>query len=71
MIWNNIRKEMDLSKTIRKKDIRKIKDYLGRKIHRWGQTYSPKELLGKEFGEELQSRLAGALSRAKIPWQRG
>ena len=43
MIWNNIRKEMDLSKTIRSKDIRKIKDYLGRKIHRWGQTYSPKE----------------------------
>jgi carboxypeptidase Taq len=51
MIWNSIGKEMDLSKTIRNKDIRKIKDYLGKKIHRWGQTYSPKELLGKEFGE--------------------
>jgi len=51
MIWNSIRKEMDLSRTIRNRDTRKIKEYLGRKIHKWGQTYSPKELLRKEFGE--------------------
>ena len=57
MIWNNVRKEMDLSKTIRNKDIRKIKEYLGRKIHRWGQVYSPKELLRKEFGESYNPDL--------------
>lgn len=51
MIWNSIGKEMDLSKTIRNKEIRKIRGYLGRKIHRWGETYSPKDLLRKEFGE--------------------
>jgi carboxypeptidase Taq len=51
MIWNNIRKEMDISRTIKYKNIRKIKDYLGRKIHKWGQIYSPKELLRREFGE--------------------
>jgi carboxypeptidase Taq len=51
MIWNNVRKELDLSNAIKNKDFRKIKAYLGKKIHRWGGTYSPKDLLKKEFGE--------------------
>ena len=51
MMWNDIRRELDLSRTIRSKDIGKIKEYLGNKVHKWGQTYSPKELLRREFGE--------------------
>lgn len=51
MIWNNIRKEIDLPKTIRTKDIKKIKAFLGNKIHKWGSTFAPKDLLRKEFGE--------------------
>ncbi|MGC8975926.1 MAG: carboxypeptidase M32, partial [Thermoprotei archaeon] len=33
------------------KDFQKIKDYLREKIHKWGSTYAPKELLLKSFGE--------------------
>lgn len=51
MIWNNIRKEIDLPKTIRTKDIKKIKAFLGNEIHKWGSTFAPKDLLRKEFGE--------------------
>jgi carboxypeptidase Taq len=51
MIWNNIRKEIDLPKMIRTKDIKKIKAFLGNKIHKWGSTFAPKDLLRKEFGE--------------------
>jgi carboxypeptidase Taq len=51
IIWNSARKEMDLSRTIANKDVRRIRNFLGRKIHRWGGIYSPKDLLKREFGE--------------------
>jgi carboxypeptidase Taq len=34
-------------------DYQTIKDYLREKVHRWGSTYPPKELLSKSFNEEF------------------
>ncbi len=51
MIWNSISKEMDLPKVIRSKEIKKVKAFLQNKIHIYGGTYAPKELLEREFGE--------------------
>jgi carboxypeptidase Taq len=51
MIWNKVREELDLGKLIVARNIQRIKKWLGDKIHKWGATYAPKELLRRTFGE--------------------
>ncbi len=53
MIWHNIRKDMDLEKTIRHGDFSPIKAWLYERIHNYGATYTPKELVTKSFGESF------------------
>ncbi len=41
-----------LGELIESKDFRGIKEYLKEKVHRWGSTFAPKELLRRAFGKE-------------------
>ena len=34
-------------------DLKPIREYLREKVHRWGSTYPPKELIRRSFGEEI------------------
>ncbi len=43
----------DLYEKVRKLEFGEIKEYLREKVHRWGSTYAPKELLRRSFGEEI------------------
>ena len=47
-------KDLDLYEAIRNKEFEKIKGWQREKIHKWGSTYAPKELLRKAFGEEYK-----------------
>ena len=38
---------------ISKLDLKPIREYLREKVHRWGSTYPPKELIRRSFGEEI------------------
>jgi carboxypeptidase Taq len=51
MIWYNIQKDLDLDKTIRSGDFAPIKAWLYERVHKFGATYTPKELVMKSFGE--------------------
>lgn len=53
MIWYNIRKDIDLEKTIQSGDFAPIKAWLYERIHKFGATYSPKELAIKSLGESF------------------
>ncbi len=46
-------KEIELYECIRKLDFEPVKEYLREKIHKWGATYPPRELLLRSFGEEV------------------
>ena len=35
-------------------EFKEIREYLREKIHKWGSTYEPRELLRKSFGEEIE-----------------
>ncbi len=52
----HILREIDLYQTISEKDFDKIKEWQREKIHRWGSTYAPKELLKKAFNEEYEAK---------------
>jgi carboxypeptidase Taq len=52
MILRAIRRDFDLSERISAGDFLSIRNWLGERIHRWGGTYSPKELLKRNFSEE-------------------
>lgn len=49
-------KEIDLEENMRKLDFEPLKNYLKEKIHKWGSTYPPKELLKRSFNEELNPK---------------
>ncbi|MDH2901770.1 MAG: carboxypeptidase M32 [archaeon] len=53
MIWYNMRNEIDLDKTIRNGDFAPIKAWLYEKIHKYGATYTPKELSKRSLGESF------------------
>jgi carboxypeptidase Taq len=53
MIWHDIKKDMDLEKTIQAGDFPSIKIWLYERIHKFGATYAPKELVVKSFGESF------------------
>jgi len=53
MIWYNIRKEMQFKEKVRGGEFDPVKKWLYEKIHRWGATYSPKELADKSLGEPI------------------
>ncbi len=46
----------DFYNKILNKDFKPIREYLREKIHRWGSTYEPKELLRRAFGEEMNPK---------------
>ncbi len=43
----------DFYEKIEKLEFKEIREYLREKIHKWGSTYEPKELLKRSFGEEI------------------
>ncbi len=45
-------RDIDLYNAIIEKKYDLIKEWQKEKIHRWGSTYQPKELLRRAFGEE-------------------
>jgi carboxypeptidase Taq len=49
---HHIMKDMDLYEAILEKKFSDIKEWQRQKIHQWGSTYAPKDLLRKAFGEE-------------------
>ena len=51
MIYDKIRKELDLAKTIQRGEVAPIKSWLREHVHKYGATYSPKEYQTKIFGE--------------------
>lgn len=51
MIYNKIRKDLDIAKTVQRGELGLIKNWLREQIHKLGATYSPKELQTKIFGE--------------------
>ncbi len=53
MIWHNIRKELSFEELIQSGDFNPVKKWLYVKIHKWGATYSPKELAEKSLGEPI------------------
>ncbi|HUK27450.1 MAG TPA: carboxypeptidase M32 [Candidatus Acidoferrales bacterium] len=52
MFYNQIRKDMDLSNVIAKGEIVRVKGWLKEKLHKYGATYSPKEIQTRLFGEQ-------------------
>lgn len=46
----------DFYDKIRNNEYKEIKEYLREKIHKWGSTFAPKDLLKRSFGEEMNPR---------------
>ena len=51
MFYNRIQKDLDLKATVADGELSKVKDWLKEKLHKYGATYSPKELQKRAFGE--------------------
>jgi carboxypeptidase Taq len=51
MFYDRIQKDLNLSDVIAGGKLGEIKDWLREHLHRWGATYSPKEIQMKNFGE--------------------
>jgi len=56
MVYGRLRQDMNVQDTVRHQDMARIKTWLGEHIHRWGSTYSPKELQRRTFGEVYNSK---------------
>jgi len=53
-IKHHIERELEgFYECISKLDLKPIREYLREKVHRWGSTYPPKELIRRSFGEEV------------------
>jgi carboxypeptidase Taq len=52
-VWSHMEGELKLYERIAEGDFASIRRYLEEKVHRWGSTYAPKELLRRSFGEEI------------------
>jgi carboxypeptidase Taq len=55
MLWYNIRKDLAFEETVRAGAFDPVKKWLYEKIHRWGATYSPKELAERSLREPANS----------------
>lgn len=56
-VKHHMEKELgDMYEYAARLDFRPLQEYLREKIHRWGSTYAPKELLKRSFGEEMNPR---------------
>jgi carboxypeptidase Taq len=51
MIWHKLKDGEDVARAVERGDIMELKEWLRTRIHRYGSTYSPKELQKKVFGE--------------------
>jgi carboxypeptidase Taq len=56
MIYNIIHEDLDFGGIVQRGELRTIKMWLRERIHKWGATYSPKQLLTKVFGEEYNPK---------------
>jgi len=51
MFYNRIQREIDLKSIVANDDLGKVKEWLRDKLHKYGATYSPKELQKRALGE--------------------
>jgi carboxypeptidase Taq len=51
MIYEKIRKDLNLEDLVARGELEPIKQWLREHVHKWGATYSPKELQQKLFGQ--------------------
>ncbi len=51
MIWHKMGDGRMIRESVGAGDLTQLREWLRRKIHRWGSTYTPAELLQREFGE--------------------
>ena len=51
MLFQQIQKDMDLGAVVAKGALGEVKAWLREHVHKWGSTYSPKELQRRLFGE--------------------
>jgi len=51
MIWHRMGDGKMIRDSVGARDLGQLREWLRRKIHRWGSTYAPRELLQREFGE--------------------
>ncbi len=49
IIWKALGENEGLDGRVRRGDFMGLRDWLGEKIHRYGSTYAPKELLQRSF----------------------
>lgn len=62
MVWDSIKKEINLKDAIRRQQFERLKGWLREKVHKWGSTYSPKDLQTRAFGEAYNpEKLVGYL----------
>ncbi|MCL1989656.1 MAG: carboxypeptidase M32 [Defluviitaleaceae bacterium] len=51
----HMKKDLDVEALIKAQDFAAIKNWLGEKIHQYGKTYTPNELMKKSFGETFNA----------------
>jgi len=51
MFYNRIQSDMDIKSIVANGELGKVKEWLKDKLHKYGATYSPKELQKRAFGE--------------------
>ena len=51
MIWHRMGDGKMIRESVGSGDLMQLRDWLRRKVHRWGAIYTPKELQQREFGE--------------------
>jgi len=54
-ITTHMEKDLDLDALIKAKDLETIKKWLGERIHQYGKTYTPNQLMEKSFGEKFNA----------------
>ncbi len=52
MLLERLQKDIDLGSTVRDGKLNVVKNWLREHVHKWGATYSPKELQEKLFGDQ-------------------
>jgi len=55
MVYSRLSRDMDVQDIVRQGDMARIKTWLGENIHRWGSTFSPKELQRRVLGDVYNS----------------
>ena len=55
-IYNTMKKDFDVDKTLENQDLKKITDWLGEKIHKYGRLKDTPEIIKEVTGEELNPK---------------